>query len=196
MESPANIVAIGHPDLDRAIAVLTSGFVIDGFNRWIFPEARDYFRHFPTLVGAFAGAACEDGTVFATEDFGAACVWMRPGLEADGDAVGKLIEEHVRPEIQEDLGKAFEGMDGYHHQADPCWYLPVIAVDVPAQGRGLGSALMKHALRLVDEDHSAAYLETATPANIPLYERFGFEIVGEIKAGSAPTIYPMVRSAR
>jgi len=196
MQQPAKILTVAPGDLERAIATLTSGFLIDGLNRWIWPEAHDYLQHFPQLVRAFAGAACADGTVFASDDFGAACVWMRPGVEPDGEAVGALIERTVRAEIHEDLGAAFEGMERYHHDAGECWYLPVLAADVPRQGQGLGSALLKHALAHVDEAAAAAYLETATPANLPLYERFGFEIIGEIHAGAAPTIYPMLREAR
>jgi hypothetical protein len=42
----------------------------------------------------------------------------------------------------------------------------------------------------------AAYLETTKPANIPLYQRFGFGIVGEVRSGSSPLITPMFRAAR
>jgi predicted GNAT family acetyltransferase len=88
---------------------------------------------------------------------------------------------------------ALEQMDAYHHQAHPCGYLLVIAADASRQGRGLGSALMKHALERCDREGAQAYLETANSANISLYERHGFEVVGRIDVGSAPTIRPMIR---
>jgi hypothetical protein len=36
----------------------------------------------------------------------------------------------------------------------------------------------------------------ATPRNIPLYQRHGFEITGNIQAGASPAIVPMLRRPR
>ena len=38
-----------------------------------------------------------------------------------------------------------------------------------------------------------AYLESSNPLNVPLYERFGFEVIAEIQAGDSPAIWPMLR---
>lgn len=89
-----------------------------------------------------------------------------------------------------------ERMETFHPSDPPCWYLAFIGVDVAAQGRGLGSALMKHALKRCDEDGTQAYLESSNPANISLYERHGFHVLGRIDAGSAPPVHPMLRPAR
>jgi len=76
------------------------------------------------------------------------------------------------------------------------WYLPAIGVDPRGQGKGYGSALLAHSLEVCDRAHEAAYLESTNPLNIHLYERFGFEVIGEIQAGRSPTIVPMLRAAR
>ena len=55
---------------------------------------------------------------------------------------------------------------------------------------------MRHALRRCDDDGLIAYLESSNPRNLSLYERHGFEIMGQIQAGTSPTLYPMVREAR
>jgi hypothetical protein len=39
-------------------------------------------------------------------------------------------------------------------------------------------------------------LESSNPANIPLYERHGFSVLGTIQVGSSPSVFPMLRSAR
>ena len=41
-----------------------------------------------------------------------------------------------------------------------------------------------------------AYLEATNLRNVPLYERFGFKAVGQIKTRNSPPIIPMVRAAR
>ena len=86
-------------------------------------------------------------------------------------------------------------MEGYHPR-EPHWYLPFIGVDPSQQGKGYGSALMKHTLDACDRDHAAAYLESSNPKNVPLYERHGFELLGTIQAGTSPPIFPMLRKPR
>jgi ribosomal protein S18 acetylase RimI-like enzyme len=86
-------------------------------------------------------------------------------------------------------------MGGYH-PTEPHWYLPLIGVDSAHQGRGYGSALLRHALRQCDQDNVAAYLESSNPANVPLYERHGFVVLGTTQVGSSPPFIPMLRAAR
>ena len=86
-------------------------------------------------------------------------------------------------------------MDSYHIEEEH-WYLPMIGVDPSQQGRGIGSALLQHALAPCDEQGLPAYLESSNPANVPLYQRHGFEVLGEIQIGSSPVVYPMLRRPR
>jgi GNAT superfamily N-acetyltransferase len=64
----------------------------------------------------------------------------------------------------------------------------MIGVEPHAQGRGLGGALMKHAVERCDADGVLAYLESSNPRNLALYERHGFERVGEIQIGTGPLV--------
>lgn len=72
----------------------------------------------------------------------------------------------------------------------------MIGVDPRAQGTGLGSALLRHALEQCDAQHLPAYLESSNPKNNPLYERHGFEVLAELQSGDSPPIWPMLRTAR
>ena len=195
MGDTTEILIVPSSDASRAVAALTSGFIADPFMRWIYPEAHSYFESFPKLVNLLAGPAFEDDTAYATDDYSGAALWLSPGKTPDEEAIGKLLEETVRSEIRDDLYSILEQMDTYHPKDRPCWYLPFIGVDVSRQGRGLGSALMKHALKRCDEEGTQAYLESSNPANISLYERHGFQVMGRIDAGSAPPIHPMIRPA-
>jgi ribosomal protein S18 acetylase RimI-like enzyme len=55
---------------------------------------------------------------------------------------------------------------------------------------------MTEALKAVDRDGLIAYLESSNPKNISLYQRHGFEVIGEIQSGSSPVLRPMLRKAR
>jgi ribosomal protein S18 acetylase RimI-like enzyme len=146
-------------------------------------------------VGAFGRSALERGSAHEVSNFAGAAIWLPPGIDADKAVLGHVIESTVDAER---VPRVFEalGQLGRYHPTESHWYLPFIGVDAPRQRRGLGSRLLSHALEQVDREHSRAYLETANPANIPLYQRHGFELVGRIEVPSAPVLYPMVRPAQ
>jgi ribosomal protein S18 acetylase RimI-like enzyme len=106
-----------------------------------------------------------------------------------------IMQRSAPAERQAELSAVFERMGSYH-PSEPHWYLPLIGVDPVHQRNGHGAALLRHALDRCDRDHALAYLESSNPANIPLYQRHGFEVLGTIQAGSSPRIVPMLRPAR
>ena len=76
------------------------------------------------------------------------------------------------------------------------WYPPLIAVDPAHQGAGFGAELMKHALKRIDDEGLPSYLESTNKRNISLYERHGFEKMGEIQFGTSPVVTPMFRNSK
>ena len=176
-----------------AISTVVLGFAADPMARWVWPDSSEYLRIMPQFVKAFGGRAFENGTAYITEGARAAALWLPPGVQPDEAAMGAIITDSLRPEIAEDIGPILEGM-AEHHPHEPHWYLPLIAADPNWTGQGLGTLLMKHALRRCDQDGIAAYLESSNPRNISLYERHGFSIVGQIQYGSSPTLTPMLRT--
>ena len=124
-----------------------------------------------------------------------AALWLPPDVHPDEEALAALIEETVADPVRKEVFAVIEQMAS-HHPREPHWYLPLIGVDPIQQGKGLGSALMRHALSRCDREKKLAYLESSSAKNIPLYEREGFERIGTIQAGEWPPLYPMVRTPR
>jgi ribosomal protein S18 acetylase RimI-like enzyme len=176
------------------INTIVLGFAADPMTRWVWPDSSEYLRIMPQFVMAFGGRAFEHGTAYITDGARAAALWLPPGIEPDDVAMASIMAQTLRPDIADDLGHVLQGM-AKHHPHEPHWYLPLIAADPRWIGQGLGALLMKHALRRCDEEGIAAYLESSNPRNISLYERHGFEIIGEIQHGSSPTLTPMLRRA-
>jgi len=65
---------------------------------------------------------------------------------------------------------------------EPQWFLDHVAVAESERGRGIGSALVRFGLERAADDDVATTLETARPANVPLYEHLRFETYLEADA--------------
>ena len=88
-------------------------------------------------------------------------------------------------------------MDEKHPMERPHDYLWFLGVHPDAQGRGLGSTLLKSRTDRMDAAGRCGFLETATPRNLPLYQRHGFEIVTDYRpAPDGPLIWAMWREPR
>lgn len=180
---------------ESALHVLTLAFAADPALRWLYPEAESYLAHFPSFAAAFGGKALEHDTACLTHCLGGASLWLPPDVHADGEAIEVIVRETASRSSMDDIFSVLEEMDRYHPK-EPHWYLAMIGVDPARQGQGMGSALLKQTLSRVDEQAMPAYLESSNPANVPLYERHGFVVQGEIRGGDGPPVFPMFREAR
>jgi GNAT superfamily N-acetyltransferase len=179
----------------RVYGALTLAFAADPASRWLFTEADSFLANFPKFARALAGPALQSGTGLAMENYAAVALWLAPGEGPDEQTLGELIETAVAREKQDDMAAVVEEMGRYHPEG-PHWYLPLIGVEPSRQGQGLGSALLRTSLSRCDADGLPAYLESSNPKNQPLYERHGFQAIGEIKIRSCPPIVPMLRRPR
>jgi ribosomal protein S18 acetylase RimI-like enzyme len=179
----------------RALATLIAAFAADPAVRWMYPDAQQYQANFPAFVRAFAGRAFETNTADELALQSAVALWLPPGVQPDEAGVVDVLQRSVNEARLPELFSLFEQMGTFHPER-PHWYLPLIGVAPSGQGRGSGAALMRQGLARCDEDHVPAYLEATSARSVPLYERFGFKVVGEIKTQSSPPIFPMVRPAK
>jgi ribosomal protein S18 acetylase RimI-like enzyme len=189
------VSAVSENEEARALDTLVSAFAADPIIRWLYPEEAHYVGRFPELLRAFGGKAFDGQTALRLDDFSTVALWLSPGTEQDGDLIVSTLTGSASPEQHEDILAVIEQV-GESHPTYPHWYLPWFGVDAPLQGRGLGSELMTHCLRIVDADHLPAYLENTNPRNTPFYERHGFEVTGEARAGAFPPLTFMLRAAR
>ena len=194
MQRPA-VKVVGPDQSAPVVDALVLAFVRDPVARFAFPEPTQHRAGFGALVLAMGGAALAHGSAFATEGCGGVALWLPPGAAPDEAASLAACERWVPSERLATVLAFMEQM-GRSHPDEPHWYLPFIGVDPAVQNRGLGAALLRHALAALDRERRLAYLESTNPANVSLYERHGFERLGTIQVGDAPPIVPMVRAPR
>lgn len=149
----------------------------------------------PPFIAAFGGKGFDHGSSYYADEYAGAALWLPPGVHSDEDELFALLRRTIGEREQTEAFAVFEQM-GLYHPTEPHWYLPLIGVDPTRQGRGCGSALMRHALIQCDLDRLPVYLESSNSANIPLYQRHGFELLGTIQVGNSPPIFPMFRKPR
>lgn len=186
-------ITIGKPaDKARLLQTIVLGFSGDPIARWATPDAAVYLDRRDEFFDAFGGAAFDHGTAFVADDGAAVATWLPPGIESDGERLSAIMAEQTPESRMAEMDALFAKMEEFHLR-EPHWYLPLIAADPARQGQGLGTALMEAAIARIDADGRPAYLESSNPRNIPLYERFGFQSIGEIKTQTSPVLTPMVR---
>ena len=190
------IRAVREHEAKRLAATIALALAADPATRWAVPDGDRYVNVMLAFVIAFGGkVAIERGTAFVIGDFLGAAIWVPPDAGVDEEATGAIFARYVEEPHLSAVFALFEKMSD-HHPKEAHWYLPLIGVDLPNQGRGLGSALMKHSLALCDRDRLPAYLEATSRTSVPFYQRHGFELIAEITAGSSPPMFPMLRRPR
>ena len=195
MDHALDIRSVTRSDKDRFEAAMTMAFSADPAARWAWPDPLQYINTFMPLVTLFGGKSYDHGSAYIIGDFFGVSQWLPPGVHPDEEAIGKLFEQNMsEPKLGEVLS-LFEQMAGFHPH-EPHWYIPLIGVDPVFQGRGYGSQLLQHGLVACDRDHQPVYLEATSPTNRSLYERHGFRVLGEIRSGDSPPLFPMLREPR
>ncbi|HLI66469.1 MAG TPA: GNAT family N-acetyltransferase [Caulobacteraceae bacterium] len=182
-------------DADAVFGVLTLAFATDPCTRYMLSRPGAFVAGFPRFVRVTGEPAVAAGSAYLADDGAAAAIWLPPGARADGAAIGAVVGEFGLPARLPVLSEVGDGLRAYHPET-PHWYLSFVGVDPMRQGRGLGSALLEAGLARCDADGADAYLESSNPKNTPLYERYGFEVMGVIQPADFPPLVPMLRPAR
>ena len=193
-------------DITELSYALGRAFYDDPVSIWIMPDDKVRAAHlrkfFATvtrhhhLAGGGAEVACDGPTI------GAAALWDPPGRwKQSAREQLTMLPSFIfgfgpRRTTSRKLGELLERMKQQHPE-EPHWYLAVLGSDTVVRGKGYGHALMQSRLDRVDAEHAPAYLESSKYANIAYYQRFGFEVTGEITLpNGGPTLWPMWRQPR
>jgi ribosomal protein S18 acetylase RimI-like enzyme len=192
MIAPIIKTATNTSDEASMIDILVRANYADPAARWVWPDSHQFLMYFPSFVRAFGGKAFEHESAYYVDGYVGAALWLPPDVHPNEEKLISLVQRTVSESIQRDFFPVFEQM-GRYHPSEPHWYLPLMGVDPSQQGKGFGSALLKHMLIQLDRENKLVYLESSNPRNISLYKRHGFEILGSIQIGASPPITPMLR---
>ncbi len=186
-------------EIDLLVSVLADAFNDDPVMNWVIPLQSVYPAFFELIV---RDIFLPRGLVHLEGDARGAALWLPPGEKFDvRPSIGLarvvlqlLLRRGPRPLLRiPQQGALFER----HHPADPHYHLLFIGCRRAHQGEGVGSALLKHGTRICDAAGMPAYLESSNEANVPLYQRHGFEVIAhEALPGDGPPVWFMWRERR
>jgi ribosomal protein S18 acetylase RimI-like enzyme len=187
-------------DLNSTVAALTRAFLDDPVMKWIFPDDRMRERRLPPF---FASALRSTGlhsegteVVVAAGQVQGCAIWMAPGTWRPPlrRQLAALPSVMFRLRSRLPVASVTYGALQRVHPERPHWYLSGIGTDPPAQGTGVGSALMRSRLVRCDAAGEPAYLESSNERNVPFYRQHGFRVTGELTIpGGGPTFWLMWR---
>jgi GNAT superfamily N-acetyltransferase len=184
-------------DVPALAAALGRAFHDDPVFAWMFPGEAKRRRWARRFFDIRVRQLLPQDEVYAIPGVGAA-VWAQPerwdlGWRGVADMLPLTIGLGRRAP-RATIGNA--RVEAAHRRVEPHWYLAVLGVDPPRQGRGLGTALLAPVLEQCDRDRIGAYLETATEKDVAFYTRFGFRVTDELRLPDGPPMWPMWRDPR
>jgi ribosomal protein S18 acetylase RimI-like enzyme len=169
------------------VSILTDAFVDEaGLNYWLRQGAqKDRARRlfFNAAVRDFVHPMRELWICEAGETPSGAAIWLGPAHKAYSMSPWRQLT--LTPLLLSvagfsgaERGKEVGARLAALHPREPHAHLVFLGVAPFAQGKGVGSAILKHTLGPLDKAGVPAFLETTTERNVALYQRHGFEISG------------------
>ena len=188
---------VGPDQVGTAVEILVDAFYDDPVWSWAFPDAlhrRDQHR---VLWRAALDGAMRYPWVWLAPHDAAISVWIPP----EGTELSAEQTDRFEPMLRDLLGagadrvlETFEAFEHAHPTSVPHFYLSLLGTAPRMRGHGHGLALLADNLRTIDALGAPAYLESSNPANIRLYERYGFEVISTFAPPGGPDIAGMWRA--
>jgi len=210
------VEVLGPDAVDGVVAVLADAFHDYPVMRYVLGSDRDesaptatspgtladsYARRLERLIRFFVMARVLRGEVLlgirSRGVLAASALISRPGMAESPPELTVLREEtwaalgREARSRYERFGEAANSValpEAHHH-------LNMIGVRGSAQGSGMGRSLLEavHLRSAQDETSTGVSLTTEAPGNVPLYERFGYRVVGSVAVEDALTTWVMFR---
>lgn len=199
MDDAQQILVAGRHQADLIGEILGDAFSNDPVLNWVMYHTRDYASLFTFSAQSLF---LQHDKVYLNAAATGAAMWLPPGVSSQ---MPTRISQIIKMLIQtlpygfkplKRLGQ-LQALFAKYHPDEPHYYLQAIGARQGNQGKGIGSALLKHTLRECDGAGALAYLESSSPNNVPLYERHGFETFHEESLpDGGPPIWFMLRQPR
>lgn len=191
----SDIALAASTDAPTLSDVLARAFQDDPVFAWVVPDPARRRARLPAVFAVFAEFYLRHNETYIAADRAGAALWAPPGVEPVPEEHAEAFGERITAILGDDADRGWEvtALLAQHHPAEPSFYLQFVGVAPEHQGRGIGSRLLVTVLQRCDAAGTPAYLEATSVHNRRLYQRHGFETVGELRLPDGPVLWPMWR---
>lgn len=186
------------PDRAAVIATLADAFAHEPAFSFILPDEAARRRALKRFFGIVFAEDSRAGALFLTDRAEAVTAWRSPAQMHEGRWEALRTRLPFLLTFGTAIGRAVSVGDLIKANLPPqgCWYLHYAGSHSQHRGQGFGGAAIRAGLARADAERASAWLETADPANLPLYQSLGFEIVKTWQVPEGPQFWGMMRAAR
>ena len=192
--SAPEVLPLGAEHAQEVTRILSESFYDYPVMQYVVGDRDDYDHYLNKLVNFFVMARVLKnepmlGTMNGSDLAATAIVSYTDGQDIPAELAT------LRDDLWTDLGpeartryEAFGAACAPFEVDTPHIHLNMIGVSRAAQGTGLGRVLIDHVHRMSLEDATSqgVTLTTEDPSNVPLYQHFGYEVVGHTRV--SPTL--------
>jgi ribosomal protein S18 acetylase RimI-like enzyme len=172
-------------DVEQAAQVIAQAFVDDPLTSFMLPFRSTRVRTLLKFFRVYGEISIKNKRGYGVgEPLQGVAYWEFPGQESMSVSVKSLGKFFPLLFTMYPIGyfrarAALNQLEIMHkkYADEPHFYLDNLGVLASARGKGLSSKLIRPFLEMADSQKVIAYTDTVTPANVPLYEHFGFECV-------------------
>src|SRR5436190_4472801 len=185
-------------EVPQLAAMLARAFHDDPVTAWFMRNESRRPKYAARFFGWQLHRLLGQGQVHVAKGGTAAAIGALPGQWRESNWQALRLFVSLVPALLTHLPVAARGVEQVEkrHPPEPHLYLAVLGTDPPAQGRGLGSAVLRPGLELCDREGLPAYLESSKESNVAFYARFGFRVTEEVRMpGDGPSVWLMWRDA-
>jgi ribosomal protein S18 acetylase RimI-like enzyme len=187
-------------DVDALGQTLAGAFGTDPVWRWLIPDDARWDERAAAFFARETATRLRLGHTYTTDGCTGAALWAPPGFwrETWVDQIRAMRPSLRLFGLSPAARRGFELLRAieHAHPAGDHWYLAVLGTHPDHQGKGVGASLLAPVLARCDLDGTPAYLESSNPQNVAFYNRFGFEVTGQVTPTDGPTLDLMWRDPR
>ena len=190
------IIQAGKEDQPALVETLAQAFQTDPALSWILPDAGHRAKALRRLFRTLVPADMRAGVALRAPGDEAAALWRAPGQAHSGTLEFLRTVIPLVATFGTALPRGLKVQDSIdaHRPKGRFWYLHYVGVRTDHQGKGHGGRIIRSQTAVADAAGLACWLETATPENVPLYERLGFVTQAEWDVpGGGPHFWGMMR---
>jgi GNAT superfamily N-acetyltransferase len=207
MKEPAaaNVRRLKRRDIENLIALYRRAFWDDPAIEFILPDERTRGRILDAYMRMMIRLGFAEGlaqTIDGEDGLRCGSVWIAPGKAPVGIVPmvrAGFLQLIAGTRNVTSLRKFFAlsaRIEKMHKKdvQEAHWYLAVLAVDPPQQGKGFGGLVLGPELEEADRRGLPCYVETSKSRNVTFYEKQGFVVNKEIAIPmGGPPLWTLIR---